>query len=153
MHVQPVATRNRNPAIDSLKALLAALVVAHHAFLAYTTSGYGSMVVEPRKFVAFDFVTGYLDLWFMSLFFFLSGLFVGKAVDRKGAGGYALGRLLRLGLPYVIGVVLINVPAFFFQYWAWLEQTTGTGIVLGAGEFLKFWGATIGTGQGQLWFL
>ena len=71
------------------------------------------MVVDPRKFVGFDFVTGYLDLWFMSLFFFLSGLFVWKGMDRKGAGAYTLRRLARLGLPYAVGVLLINVPAFF----------------------------------------
>lgn len=147
------AFSRRNPAMDALKALLAVLVVAHHSFLAYTTSGYASMVVDGDRFQGFDYVTGYLDLWFMSLFFFVSGLFVWSSLDRKGVGRYALDRTLRLGVPYTVGLLVVVVPAYFVQYWAYLKQTADPSIRLGLLDYLRFWGATLGTKEGPLWFL
>lgn len=88
-----------NVAIGYLRAFVTVLVVAHHAALAYhpfAPAPIASLIAEPRLWPAFPVVdaqrrsgfsllVGFNDAFFMSLMFFLSGLFVWKSLERKGA--------------------------------------------------------------------
>jgi hypothetical protein len=87
-----------NPAIGYLRASIVALVVAHHAVLAYhpiAPSPAASLVAQPRwwrafpvsdaqRWSGFAVFAGFNGVFFMSLMFFLSGLFVWDGVKRKG---------------------------------------------------------------------
>ena len=97
-----------------LRAFVTLLVLAHHSFLAYcsfTPAPPASLIAQPRWWEAFpvadtahwpgfDLIVGFNDIFFMSLMFFLSGLFVWKSLTRKGAGQFASDRWGRLGVPF-----------------------------------------------------
>jgi len=48
--------------------------------------------------------------------FFLSGLFVWSSLKRKGSGGFIRGRMLRLGLPFVVAAGLLAPIAYYPAY-------------------------------------
>jgi hypothetical protein len=108
-----------NVAIGYLRAFVTVLVLAHHAALAYhpfAPAPSTSLVTQPRLWPAFPVVdaqrwsgfsllVGFNDTFFMSLMFFLSGLFVLKSLQRKGSEAFLRDRTLRLGLPFVVAFV------------------------------------------------
>ena len=85
--------------LDNLKILLIVLVVAHHAAQAYGPTG-GSWPVgqDERAEVLGPFIT-INSMFFMGLFFFISGYFTPHSVERKGLRRFVVDRLLRFGLP------------------------------------------------------
>ena len=123
-------TGKYNHAIGYLRAFIVALVVAHHAALAYyplPLSPPASLVDQPRwwgafpvldshKWSGFAIFAGFNDVFFMSLMFFLSGLFVWHGLAKKGAVQFLRDRLLRLGLPFVIAAALLAPLAYYPAY-------------------------------------
>jgi peptidoglycan/LPS O-acetylase OafA/YrhL len=119
-----------NHAIGYLRAFIVALVVAHHAALAYYPLPLlppASLVDQPRwwgafpvldshKWTGFALFAGFNDVFFMSLMFFLSGLFVWQGLARKGAAKLLLDRLLRLGLPFVVAGAVLAPLAYYPTY-------------------------------------
>jgi hypothetical protein len=89
-----------NLAVGYLRAFITLLVLAHHAVLAYSPFPPGRTatltaqprwweafpVVDPHKWTGWSFFTGFNDVFFMTLMFFLSGLFVQQSIERKGVG-------------------------------------------------------------------
>ena len=53
------------------------------------------------------------DTFFMSLLFFISGLFVWRSLTRKGVRKYLGDQLKRLGIPFVIVVSLLMPLALY----------------------------------------
>jgi surface polysaccharide O-acyltransferase-like enzyme len=51
----------------------------------------------------------------MSLLFFISGLFLYNSIEKKGALRFTGKRLIRLGIPLLIGVFITNIPGFYFE--------------------------------------
>ena len=104
-----------NQSIGSLRAFIVSLVVAHHAVLAYirfAPQPPSSLTAPPRIWQAFPVVdpersdalgrfAGFNDMFFMALMFFISGHFVCRSLERKGAVSFLGDRALRLGLPFV----------------------------------------------------
>jgi peptidoglycan/LPS O-acetylase OafA/YrhL len=123
-------TAKYNHAIGYLRAFIVALVVAHHAALAYyplPLSPPASLVDQPRwwgafpvldshKWSGFALFAGFNDVFFMSLMFFLSGLFVWHGLAKKGAAQFLRDRLLRLGLPFVIAAAFLAPLAYYPTY-------------------------------------
>src|SRR5271167_4308494 len=119
-----------NLAVGYLRAFITLLVVAHHSVLAYHTyapAPTATLVAQPRWWEAFPVVdphkwtgwscfTGFNDIFFMSLMFFLSGLFVQYSIERKGVGVFLRDRLLRLGLPFVVAAAVIAPLAYYPTY-------------------------------------
>ena len=60
----------------------------------------------------------------MSLMFFISGLFVWSSLRRKGAGTFARDRLIRLGIPFLVGAAIVAPIAYYPSY----LQAGGHGI-------------------------
>lgn len=85
--------------LDNLRILLVILVVAHHAAQAYGPTG-GSWPVgqAERADLLGPFIT-LNSMFFMGLFFFISGYFTPGAFDRKGLRSFVVDKLWRLGLP------------------------------------------------------
>jgi hypothetical protein len=46
--------------------------------------------------------------WFMGAFFLLAGYFVPGSYDKKGAGSFLKERLIRLGIPLIIWIFVLN---------------------------------------------
>src|SRR4051794_20867349 len=124
----PVARYNN--AIGYLRAFLVVLVIAHHAALAYhpfAPPPAASLAAQPRWWQAFPVIdsqrwqgslllVGFNDTFFMSLMFFLSGLFVWQGLQRKGSAGFLRDRLLRLGVPFVAAVAILAPLAYYPTY-------------------------------------
>ena len=64
----------------------------------------------------FDLFCAWLDVFLMSFFFLLSGLFVWPSLTRKGPGAFLQDRLLRLGLPFAAVVLLLMPLAHYPTY-------------------------------------
>jgi hypothetical protein len=135
------------------------LVLAHHAVLAYhpfAPPPQASLTAEPRLWPAFPVVdshhwngfsmlVGFNDAFFMSLMFFLSGLFVWNSLQRKGAGNFVRDRLFRLGVPFVVAAALLAPLAYYPAY----LQAGGSG-------WLGFWRQWFSLGNwpaGPAWFI
>jgi hypothetical protein len=51
-------------------------------------------VIDSQRGSGFSLFVGFNDVFFMSLMFLLSGLFVWRSLDRKGAAGFLRERIL-----------------------------------------------------------
>ena len=149
-----LATRPRDIAFDYLKATVVLMVVAHHSCLAYTTFAHfdpanylksTAPVVDTARWQFFDYAENFNDVFFMSLMFFISGLFVWSSLRRSGVLAFTCSRLLRLGVPFAVGVLLF-MPLASYASW----QLTGRD----AGYF-AYWRQDILHERfpGPLWFV
>ncbi len=119
-----------NVAIGYLRAFLTLLVVAHHAALAYATFAppvapslsapprwwQAFPIVDPQKWGGASTIVGFNDTFFMSLMFFISGLFVWKSLQRKRVGGFLRDRSLRLGIPFLGAAAIVAPLAYYPAY-------------------------------------
>lgn len=101
--------------LDNLKVALIMLVVAHHAGQPYGGSEgwWYFKTVDSPGLGAFFAVNA---AFFMSLFFMISAYFVPVAYDKKGAGRFIKERFWRLGIPLIIGF-LILIPLLMYIYY------------------------------------
>lgn len=146
--------------IGYLRAWTTVLVVAHHAVLAYHPDApkpvavldganrwWGAFpVVDAAKWQGFSLFTIANDIYFMSLMFLLSGLFVWPSLRRKGPAGYARDRVVRLGVPFVIAAGVIAPLAYYPAY----LQTGATG---GSAGFWQVFTKPGVWASGPAWFL
>jgi peptidoglycan/LPS O-acetylase OafA/YrhL len=154
------STAKYNYAIGYLRAFIVALVVAHHAALAYHPFAppppaslltqprwWGAFpVVDPMKWSGVSLLVGFNDIFFMSLMFFLSGLFVWHGLAKKGAATFLRDRLLRLGIPFVVATGLLAPLAYYPTY----LQISGHDGIAG------FWQQWLSLGNwpaGPAWFI
>jgi len=128
--VSGIAKAKYNYALGYLRAFIVMLVVAHHSVLAYypyAPPPPASLVAQPRWWQAFPVVDAHKwsesslflffnDVFFMSLMFFLSGLFVWHGLARKGSGSFVRDRLLRLGLPFLVAAAILAPLAYYPTY-------------------------------------
>lgn len=107
-------TRTRLAHLDRIKIALVATIIAVHGVAGYS-SFEGAWAYQPVREVALveatELAVGTLLLpgllFVMGVFFLVSGLVVPGSVDRRGPGGFARERLLRLGVPYAVWVLLV----------------------------------------------
>ncbi len=159
MQTAPPATSYNNT-IGYLRAVLVVMVVAHHAALAYHPYAppiNATLAMEPRWWQAFPIVdaqrwsgalllVGFNDIFFMSLMFFLSGLFVWPGLKTKGVSAFLRDRALRLGIPFVAAAAILAPLAY---YPAYLQLAAHSG-------FDGFWSQWLSLGQwpaGPAWFI
>lgn len=149
-----------NVSMGYLRAFITLMVLAHHSFLAYVTFGppapasltgpirwwEASPIVDTHHWAGFDFVVGFNDIFFMSLMFFLSGLFVWQSLQRKGAGHFLRDRALRLGVPFAVAAAVVAPIAY---YPAYVQTGQGGGI---AGYWHE-WRALGNWPAGPAWFV
>ncbi len=144
----------RDIGIDYLRSFVNMSVVAHHAALAYTTFSRfdpahylesSAPVVDTVRFSLLDILVGWNDIFFMSLMFFISGLFVAPSIARKGPGRFLADRLKRLGIPFIGAAVLVS-PIAFYPSWLLSDHTGRSG-------FLDSFFAGGCWNSGPLWFI
>jgi len=154
-----VTLTNRTVAFDYLRSFGVLLVVLHHAVLAYVTFGFlnpmdpmqtFSPVVDGAKWVGFDRIALLNDTFFMPLLFFVSGLFVWKSLQNKGVLRFLFARLVRLGIPFVVGLLVI-IPVAFYP--TMLENSLVYGVSKGFGTFWLDYVKGGFNPPGPLWFV
>jgi hypothetical protein len=149
----------RNAPIGALRAFVTLLVIAHHAVLTYhpyapAPKAFDAQpilwtafpVVDPQKFGGWSLLTLVNDLFFMSLMFFISGLFVADGLRAKGAGGFLKSRALRLGVPFILAASLL-APLAYFPAWLQSGGAPSFSAFADAWTHLPFWPS------GPAWFL
>jgi hypothetical protein len=150
----------RNVALGYLRGFLVVLVLAHHSVLAYIDSPppqatslltqppywRAFMVVDPHHWVGFSLFTGFNDDFFMSLMFFVSGLFVWSSLQRKGTASFVRDRMRRLGIPFLFAAAIIAPIAYYPSY----LLTTGAHSVSG---YIHDWLSFGDWPTGPAWFI
>ncbi len=149
-----------NVSVGYLRAFVTVLVLAHHSVLAYhpyAPAPPQSLSTQPRLWQAFPVVdsqhwsgfsllVGFNDIFFMSLMFLLSGLFVWKSLQRKGSWGFLRDRMLRLGLPFMVAAGLVAPIAYYPSF-------LQTGATSGIAGFWQQWHSLGNWPAGPAWFI
>ena len=114
MTYQQIITNKRLLFLDQIRALMIALVITVHvAPLAFTSGWIGVRVPTTGSADTFFDVAGgfflyFCNSFFMCMLFLISGYFVPRSIHKKGIACYLKDRLLRIGVPFLVGLVLIN---------------------------------------------
>ncbi len=157
---RPSVMSRSSLALDNLRAIVILIVLAFHSVMAYvkwiptSTPVFDSPpynwrsfpIIDSERFFGFDLFCAWQDIYLMSLMFFLSGLFVWPSLVRKRNRGFLRDRVVRLGLPYVFGLVVLMPLAFYPTY-----RVTAVNPSLLA--YWQEWRALPFWPNGQLWFL
>jgi uncharacterized membrane protein len=98
---------------DQIKALMVALVIVVHVLFALLFGWYGVRIPseessDPLFQVAAGWCMYFCQTFFMYMLFLLSGYFVPRSVHKKGIVDYLKVRIRRIGIPFLIGLLLIN---------------------------------------------
>jgi glucans biosynthesis protein C len=111
--------------MDYLRGFITVLVVAHHSSLAYTTFAHFNPqaymasthpIVDTVRSKGLDIFEDFNDIFFMSLMFLISGIFVVPSLERKGRRQFILDRTKRLFIPFLVTVTLI-MPFGYLAAW------------------------------------
>jgi hypothetical protein len=99
--------------LDNLKVILIAAIIALHAVASYVDEefwAYAEMrevTLSPAVETAVLAMVVPFGLLMIPLLFLVAGLLTPPSVERKGTGAYARDRLLRLGVPFAVFVLLL----------------------------------------------
>jgi hypothetical protein len=161
-HSQPgdVARQAHNLALGYLRGFLVVMVLAHHSVLAYIDGAppqatsmlvqpyywRAFMVVDRQQWTGFSLFTGFNDDFFMSLMFFVSGLFVWSSLKRKGNSSFVCERLRRLGVPFLVAAAVVAPIAYYPSY----LLTTGPHSI---GGYIHDWLSFGDWPTGPAWFI
>ncbi|HYO42199.1 MAG TPA: acyltransferase [Candidatus Limnocylindrales bacterium] len=133
--------------LDNLRASVILLVIVLHASISYML--YGPpwwYVVDPDQGLEFTALVLLVDVPLMPILFFVAGYLALPSLRRHGTGAFVRGKLVRLGAPWVFGVVVL---APLITYVGYLSRGVPTGYL----EFWTgdFWGPMFQ--QAVYWFL
>lgn len=157
---RPRSTSPSSLALDNLRAVVILIVLAFHSVLAYVqwipsrSSGFDAPpygwrafpILDGHRWFGFDLFCAWQDVYLMSLMFLLSGLFVWPSLQRKQSWGFVRDRLLRLGVPFVFGVVVLVPIAVYPAY-----RVTAADPSIAA--YFRSYFSLPFVPNGQLWFL
>ena len=136
----------RIAAFDRARTFVILLVLLHHSVINYTYFGHG----DRMRWLGFDLVVLFNDSFFMAFMFLISGWFVRDSLERKGAAIFLRDRAWRLGVPFLISVLVLMPIAYYPTFLRYhLPGTTDF-------NFLHFWWRTVTVGpwpSGPAWFL
>ncbi|SEN54929.1 acyltransferase family protein [Bradyrhizobium sp. OK095] len=136
--------------IDNIRWSMIILVLSMHAADTYSPFGNWYYVDRPQTgFITalfFGVYQSFLQAFFMAALFFIAGYFAAGAFDRKGLSRFARDRLLRLGLPTLLYMLVIGPLTQYFLSWTW-----------GKGGFGHQWLTHLKDGEwlsetGPMWF-
>jgi len=114
--------QNRMFYCDNLRLLVIMLVVALHVAITY--SGLGGWYYKenpplgPASLLFFALFQCFLQAFFMGALFMVAGYFAAAALQAKGAPRFLKGRAVRLGIPTLFYMLIINpLTAYYLMDW------------------------------------
>jgi glucans biosynthesis protein C len=138
--------------LDNLKVVLITAIIAVHAVLGYagivevwTYSELREVTLTPAVEVSLFVLVSPFGLFLIALLFLVAGLLTPPSYERKGAKRFVGDRLLRLGLPFMAYVFLVQ-PTLVYA----LEHPLGDAPGSYVDEYL---GAERQIDTGPLWFV
>ncbi len=111
--------------IDNLRWLMIIFVVLMHVNVTYSMLG-GWYYIEKAKLdvfqtIYFGIYGSFTQAYFMGFLFFIAGYFVPGSFDRKGFGTFSKERLIRLGIPTLLYMLVIHPLTIailgHYQHW------------------------------------
>jgi len=137
--------------VDQLRTLMIVLVVNMHACVTYSHVGgwYVHEGSDPplRIKIGFIFWQGHLQSFFMGILFLVAGYFAHGSLERRGPAGFMRERLVRLGLPTLLYMLVLG-PLIVFAI-----NPGGEAFGSRSGAYLRYLahGRFLG-GSGPMWF-
>ena len=93
--------------IDNLRSLTVSLLIIYHLAMAYNTWGEPNYIfLGETKF--FSAIIVLISPWFMPLMFLLAGIGAFYSLKKRSFATFIKERLIRLGIPFVFGMLIIN---------------------------------------------
>ncbi len=144
--------RDRMLFVDNIRLVMIILVVCHHAVISYCDIGawYYKAPLTPgpvTDFLFFLFVS-FNQSFFMGTLFALAGYFAANTLKRKGSADFVRGRLLRLGVPTLFYMVVLDPLTVYLAHAREFHSLGDFTAVYG--RFLSTAGILAGTGP--MWF-
>jgi len=156
--VTPARSATRLLFIDNIRWSMIILVLSMHASDTYSPFGNWYYVDRPKTGlesglnsglgteIFFAVYQSVLQAFFMAVLFFIAGYFSADAYDRKGFSTFIRDRLVRLGLPTLLYMLVIGPLTQYFLSRTW-----------GSGGFVHQWLVHLKDGQllsetGPMWF-
>lgn len=142
----------RRAYLDNLKVAVIAGIIAIHAVLGYagtldawSYTGVREVTLSPLPEIMLMVLIAPFGLFTMTLFFLVAGLLAGPSLRRKGPARFARDRLLRLGVPFLVYVLVVQ-PTMMYG----LEHPLGVA----TGSFwYEYLGREGKLDTGPLWFV
>lgn len=148
-HIKP----DRLYYIDNIRWLMIIFVVLTHAAVTY--SGLGSWYyketanLDVLSFAIFGIYLSFTQAYSMGLLFLLAGYFVPRSFDHKGFCKFLSDRAIRLGVPTLIYMLLINtIIIYYILAFNWESPRPPLG------QFLANYILSLNflSGSGPMWF-
>jgi peptidoglycan/LPS O-acetylase OafA/YrhL len=137
----------RHHALDNLRVFVIFLVVLLHAALSYMAyAPEWWYVLDPQRSLFFTGLVLVIDVPLMLIMFFLAGHFTYASLAKRGPGAFLKDKLVRIGLPWIFGVLVLAPPTAYLIYYS-------RKIPMGFWTFWRteFWGRAFQ--QSVYWYL
>jgi len=130
---------DRYHGLDALRGLVMLQGIAFHAALPFLAFDVGWPIRDRYTHPVVDVLVWWSSTFRMEVFFILAGFFGHLVLRRRGERAFLANRTVRLGLPLVIGILVLNgagPPLPDFQNGAWLSPLADW---LGRFNLLHLW--------------
>ena len=141
--------------MDNLRALAMLAGVLFHAALAYSPLMHPYYPAADRaQSAVVDSAIWFLHLFRMPLFLLVAGLFAAMLVKKRGLGGMFRNRLMRIALPLILFLPLVNWALGYSTREAAVSVAHPSPMLKLIAEFLQMENPpTLPPSTGHLWFL
>jgi len=103
-----VSERPRLFFLDNLRAIVIVLVIVLHASITYMVSAPTWWnVLDPDSSIFYTMLVLVVDVPNMPALFFVAGYLALPSLARRGPGGFVHQKVVRLAVPWVVGVVCL----------------------------------------------
>lgn len=111
----------RRPELDLLRITACLIQFPFHTGMVFSHDPLYH-IKNPVMLGAFDVITVFFHIWRMPLFFFIAGWAAVTALGSRTVRAFLGERMMRLGLPFIAGIILIAPPIKY------LERLSGRNI-------------------------
>ena len=106
-----ISNTGRLDFLDKIKAVMIAMVIATHTILVgtlFTTDIKNTIELAPT-YEAVSFWFGWIcNTFYMNILFLISGYLLPSSVQKRGVAHFTTHRLLRLGVPLIVAIFILN---------------------------------------------
>lgn len=100
--------------LDWLRILATLLLIPYHTARIFDTAPY--YLKNETTYLGFGIVLGFIDLWFMPLFFFVAGAVAKYSLENRSKTQYIWERFKRLLLPFLFGIFIFIPPITYYGF-------------------------------------
>jgi glucan biosynthesis protein C len=115
---------DRLHALDAVRASALLLGIVLHAVVSFLPSAEqnGSVLVDSSPSQALSDLYLFIHLFRMPLFFMMAGFFARLSLERKGVWPFVADRVQRIGIPFLLGCILINPIGGWLVEWVAMQE-------------------------------